>query len=148
MIAFNDRRSARPGISADKKTYKVSDNVTVKSPDGKPLAMKDLKGARQARAENRNATATPSKKETRANARGLKAANEPKKVPMENVSKTATRIFGVPTTSGKPKMVVPGSKKANKLQAKSDWSDRYEAKADAKYSAEMKKMKAQRETGK
>ena len=145
---WTDRRSARPGMSADSKSYKVSDNVTVKSPDGKKLAMKDLKGARQARAENRNATATPSKKEARANARGLKAANEPKKVPMENVSKIATRIFGQGTTAGKPKMVVPGSKKAQKLQAKSDWSDRYEAKADAKFSAEMKKMKAQREAGK
>jgi hypothetical protein len=64
-----------------------------------------------------------------------------KKVPMENVSKTATRIFGVPTTAGKPKMVVPGSKKANKLQAKSDWSDSYEKKANAKFDARMKKMK-------
>jgi hypothetical protein len=147
MIAFNDRRSARPGMSADKKSYKVSDNVTVKSPDGKKLAMKDLKGARQARAENRTAMADTSKKEAKANARGLKAANEPKKVPMENVSKTATRIFGVPTTAGKPKMVVPGSKKAAKLQAKSDWSDRYEAKIDAKFAAQNKKA-AQRETGK
>ena len=145
---WTDRRSARPGMSTDNMRYKVSDNVTVKSPDGKKLAMKDLKGARQARAENRNAEATPSKKEARANARGLKAANEPKKVPMENVSKIATRIFGQGTTAGKPKMVVPGSKKAKKLQAKSDWSDRYEAKADAKFSAEMKKMKAQREAGK
>jgi hypothetical protein len=148
MIAWNDRRSARPGMSADSKSYKVSDNVTVKSPDGKKLNSKSLKGARQARAENRDATATPSKKEARANARGLKAANEPKKVPMENVSKIATRIFGQGTTAGKPKMVVPGSKKAKRLQAKSDWSDRYEAKADAKYSAEMKKMKTQREAGK
>lgn len=151
MISFNDRRSKRPvgPMSADNKSYKVSDNVTVKSPpNGKKLDGKSLKGARQARAENRNATATPSKKEARANARGLKAANEPKKVPMENVSKIATRIFGQGTTAGKPKMVVPGSKKANKLQAKSDWSDRYEAKADAKFSAEMKKMKAQREAGK
>ena len=148
MIEFNDRRSARPGMSADKKSYKVSDNVTVKAPENTYLNPSSVKGARQALSENRKATATPSKKEAKANARGLKAANEPKKVPMENVSKIATRIFGQPTTAGKPKMVVPGSKKAKKLQAKSDWSDRYEAKADAKFSAEMKKMKAQRETGK
>jgi hypothetical protein len=38
-------------------------------------------------------------------------------------------------------MVVPGSKKATKLQAKSDWSDSYEKKANAKFDARMKKMK-------
>jgi len=65
-----------------------------------------------------------------------------KKVPMENVSKTATRIFGVPTTSGKPKMVEPGSKKAAKLKAKSDWSDAYEKKVDAKSKAKTAKLKA------
>jgi hypothetical protein len=143
-------------MSADRKSYKVSDNVTVKSPDGKPLdaaAKKgvkgaSLKGARQAVQQNREASAPSSRKESKANARGLKAANEPKKVPMENVSKTATRIFGVPTTAGKPKMVVPGSKKAAKLQAKSDWSDAYEKKIDSKFDAQMKKEKSRREAGK
>lgn len=63
------------------------------------------------------------------------------KVPMENISKTATRIFGVPTTKGrgKPKMVVPGSKKAAKLQAKSEWADAYDKKQEAKYSAKYGK---------
>jgi hypothetical protein len=78
----------------------------------------------------------------------IKYTPKNEKVSMKNVSKTATRIFGVPTTAGKPKMVVPGSKKAAKLQAKSDWSDRYEAKANAKFNAQMKKAKAQREAGK
>ena len=71
----------------------------------------------------------------------IKYTPQNEKVPMENVSKTATRIFGVPTTAGKPTMVVPGSKKAAKLQAKSDWSDSYEKKANAKFDARMKKMK-------
>ena len=44
----------------------------------------------------------------------------PQKVPMENISKLGTRLFGVPTVKGKgkPKMVVPGSKQAAKLKAK------------------------------
>ena len=141
MISWNDRRSSKPGMSADRKTYRVSDNVAVKSPDGKPLKGDSLKGARQAAKQNRETAATPSKAESRANARGLKAANEPKKVPMENVSKMATRIFGVPTTAGKPKMVVPGSKKEAKLKAKSEWADSYDKKASAKFDARMKQMK-------
>jgi len=143
MISWNDRRSARPGMSADKKSYKISDTVTVKSPDGKPLKGDIMKGARQARAENRTAAATPSKAESRANARGLKAANEPKKVPMENISKVATRVFGMSTTKGrgKPAMVVPGSKKEAKLKAKLEWADAYDKKRDASFDARMKKMK-------
>ena len=57
------------------------------------------------------------------------------KVPMENISKMGTRFFGTTTTrgTGKPKMVEPGSKKAAKLQKKSEWAKGYEAKQDAKY---------------
>ena len=132
-MMFNDRRG---------ESYKVSENVTVKSPKNKPFKPESLTGARQALYQNISAMpGKPSASESEANARGLKAANKPKKVPMENVSKTATRIFGVPTTAGKPKMVVPGSKKAAKLQAKSDWSDSYEKKANAKFDARMKKGK-------
>jgi len=143
MISWNDRRSARPSMSADRKTYRVSDNVAVKSPDGKPLKGDSLKGARQAAKQNREAAATPSKAESRANARGLKAANEPKKVPMENISKMATRVFGVSTVKGrgKPAMVVPGSKKEAKLKAKLEWADAYDKKRDASFDARMKKMK-------
>jgi hypothetical protein len=105
------------------------------------LSSSSLKGAAQAVRQNANSVTPTSKSEAKANARGLKSANEPKKVPMENVSKTATRIFGVPTTAGKPKMVVPGSKKADKLQAKSNWVDAYDKKSEAKYQARMKKDK-------
>jgi hypothetical protein len=132
-MKFNDRRG---------ESFQVSKNLTVKSPKNTPFKPELMTGARQALYQNISAMPfEPSASEAEANARGLKAANKPKKVPMENVSKTATRIFGVPTTSGKPKMVVPGSKKANKLQAKSDWSDSYEKKANAKFDARMKKMK-------
>jgi hypothetical protein len=143
MISWNDRRSSKPGMSADRKTYRVSDNVAVKSPDGKPLKGDSLKGARQAAKQNREAAATPSKAESRANARGLKAANEPKKVPVENISKVATRVFGMSTTKGrgKPAMVVPGSKKEAKLKAKLEWADAYDKKRDASFDARMKKMK-------
>ena len=152
MMFFNDRRTAKPtmapAMSEDRKSYKVSESVTVKAKRGKTLDGANLAGAAQAVQENVRAVTPATKGESKANARGLSAANEPKKVPMENVSKTATRIFGVPTTAGKPKMVVPGSKKAAKLQAKSDWSDAYEKKVDAKFDAQMKKEKARREAGK
>jgi len=140
-MEFNDRRNTKRSPFGRGESYKVSENVTVKSPNDEPLNRKSLKGARQALHQNIDAMPGEPSAAAVANARGLKAANKLKKVPMENVSKTATRIFGVPTTAGKPKMVVPGSKKANKLQAKSDWSDSYEKKANAKFDARMKKMK-------
>jgi hypothetical protein len=140
-MEFNDRRNLKRNPFGLNDNYKVSENVTVKSPNDEPFDRKSLTGARQALHQNISAMPMfePTASESKANARGLKAANKPKKVPMENVSKTATRIFGVPTTAGKPKMVVPGSKKAAKLQAKSDWSDSYEKKANAKFDARMKK---------
>ena len=71
------------------------------------------------------------------------------KVPMENISKMGTRFFGAATTkTNKPKMVVPGSKKAAKLQKKSEWARDYEAKSDAKYDARMKAARAKREANK
>jgi hypothetical protein len=146
----NDRRkkAAAPAMSADRKSYKVSDNVTVKAKRGRTLDASTLTGAAQARQENARTSAPTGAGSKTSNARGLKAANEIKKVPMENVSKTATRIFGVPTTAGKPKMVAPGSKKAAKLKAKSEWSDAYEKKIDAKFDAQMAKEKSRRESGK
>ena len=62
------------------------------------------------------------------------------KVPMENISKWGTRVFGEATTkTNKPKMVAPGSKKAAKLQKKSEWARNYEAKQEAKYQAKYGK---------
>ena len=67
-----------------------------------------------------------------------------KKVPVENISKPATRFFGVGTLKGrgKPKMVEPGSKKEAKLKAKSEWANAYEKKADAKSKAKTAALKA------
>jgi hypothetical protein len=165
----NDRRKkaatrqnaavARKGMDTWETGYTVSPDVKVlpakKSKGPRPSLRggsydvnTSLKGAADARIQNARLSATPSKSEAKANQRGLKAANEVKKVPMENVSKTATRIFGVPTTAGKPKMVAPGSKKAAKLKAKSEWSDAYEKKVDAKFNAQMEKEKSRRKSGK
>ena len=67
-----------------------------------------------------------------------------KKVPVENISKPATRFFGVGTLKGrgKPKMVEPGSKKEAKLKAKSEWANAYEKKVDAKSKAKTAALKA------
>jgi hypothetical protein len=67
-----------------------------------------------------------------------------KKVPVENISKPATRFFGVGTLKGrgKPKMVEPGSKKEAKLKAKSEWADAYEKKSAAKSKAKTAALKA------
>jgi hypothetical protein len=73
---------------------------------------------------------------------------EPKKlVPVENISKPATRFFGQATLKGrgKPKMVEPGSKKEAKLKAKISWAEEHEKKSGAKFDARMKSLK---ETGK
>lgn len=141
-MEFNDRRNTKRNPFGRGESYKVSENVTVKSSKDEPFDRKSLTGARQALHQNIDVMPGESSvSESKANARGLKAANEPKKVPMENVSKTATRIFGVPTTAGKPKMVVPGSKKAAKLQAKSAWANAYDKKASEKFNAKMKKGK-------
>lgn len=70
---------------------------------------------------------------------------EPKKlVPAENISKPATRFFGVATLKGrgKPKMVEPGSKKEAKLKAKVQWAEGYEKKSEAKYKAKTAALKA------
>ena len=135
---WTDRRSARPGMSTDNKSYKVSDNVTVKSPDGKKLAMKDLKGARQARAENRTAEATPSKKEAKANARGLKAANSDSQF---KVNKPMTRLFGGSVQVGKTVQAERGSKKEARLKKGQAWADSYSKKSEAKFKEQMKKGK-------
>ena len=120
-MIFNDRRKVKLS-NPDVDTYGE------KLPGGmKPRSMKDW----TARA---NVIAA-------AKGGSIKAMPKEDKVPMENISKTATRIFGVPTTKGrgKPKMVVPGSKKAAKLQAKSEWADAYDKKQEAKYSAKYGK---------
>lgn len=136
-------RAIRPG-GGDKpgsRTTKVSSSVTVKAKSGAPAKKSMLSGAEQARAQNARVLAKTSKTEAKANARGLKAANAPKKVKMDNVSKTATRVFGQITTAGKPKMVKVGSKKQARLTAKETWAKNYEAKSDAKFDAQMKKYK-------
>jgi hypothetical protein len=148
---WTDRRSARPGMSADRKSYKVSDNVTVKSPDGKPLDSKSLKGARQARAENRTAEATPSKSEAKANARGLKAANSDSQF---KVNKPMTRLFGGSMQVGKTVQAERGSKKEARLQKGQAWADSYSKKSSEKYDASIKKQaqkfaeKSKRKAGK
>ena len=75
-MMFNDRRKpvAAPAMSADGKSYKVSESVTVKAKRGKTLDGSSLAGA--ATAVRQNASVAPSsRRESRANARGLKAAN-------------------------------------------------------------------------
>jgi len=68
-------------------------------------------------------------------------------VPVENISKPATRFFGQPTLKGrgKPKMVEPGSKKEARLKSKVAWAEEHGKKSSAKFDAKMKKLK---ETGK
>jgi hypothetical protein len=140
-----DRRSAKPGMSADRKSYKVSDNVTVKSPDGKPLEGKTMSGARQARKQNRDAAAPVSKKETKANARGLKAANSDSQF---KVNKSMTRLFGGSMQVGKTVQAERGSKKEARLKKGQAWADSYSKKSGEKFDAQMKKAKTRREAGK
>lgn len=67
-----------------------------------------------------------------------------KKVPVENISKPATRFFGhaILKGTGKPKMVEPGSKKEAKLKAKVQWAENYEKKSTAKSAAKTAALKA------
>jgi len=142
MIPWNDRRTARPiakpAMSADRKSYTVSENVTVKSPDGKKLDSKSLRGARQARVENQDAQATPSKKEAKANARGLKAANSDSQF---KVNKPMTRLFGGSVQIGKTVQAERGSKKEARLKKGQAWADSYSKKSEAKFKEQMKKAK-------
>lgn len=137
------RPSAKPGMSADRKSYKVSDNVTVKSPDGKPLDSKSLKGARQARKEN--TPASVSRKEARANKRGLKAANSDAQF---KVNKPMTRLFGGSMQVGKTVQAERGSKKEARLKKGQAWADSYSKKSGEKFDAQMKKEAAKRKQGK
>ncbi len=77
----------------------------------------------------------------------IKAMPKKELVPVENISKPATRFFGQPTLKGrgKPKMVVPGSKKEARLKSKVAWAEEHGKKSSAKFDAKMKKLK---ETGK
>jgi hypothetical protein len=128
----------KPGMSTDRKSYKVSDNVTVKSPDGKPLEGKTMSGARQARKQNRDAEATPSKKEAKANKRGLKAANSDAQF---KVNKPMTRLFGGSMQVGKTVQAPRGSKKEARLKKGQEWADSYSKKSEAKFKEQMKKAK-------
>jgi hypothetical protein len=74
----------RKGLSRDHDSYKVSENVKVVTPAGKDFLThnaKDAKGlgkgAAAARVQNAKLAAPVSKSESKANARGLKAANAP-----------------------------------------------------------------------
>lgn len=127
----------KPGMSADRKSYKVSDNVTVKSPDGKPLDSKSLRGARQARKENTAAETPASKKETKANKRGLKAANSDAQF---KVNKPMTRLFGGSMQVGKTVQAERGSKKEARLKKGQAWADSYSKKSSEKYDASVKKQ--------
>ena len=137
-MEFNDRRSARPGMSADKKSYKISDNVTVTAPENAYLNASSVKGASQAREENRKATATPSKKEAKANKRGLKAANSDSQF---KVNKPMTRLFGGSMQVGKTVQAERGSKKEARLKKGQAWADSYSKKSEAKFKEQMKKGK-------
>jgi hypothetical protein len=83
-----DKVTARRGLSSN-SSYKVSSDVTVvRGKEKKPLLTTEgkynnLGGAAQARVQNSRSSATPSKSEAKANARGLKAANSPKRKPMK-----------------------------------------------------------------
>jgi hypothetical protein len=125
------------GDKPGSRSVKVSSSVTVRAKKGSPL--KPSPGAEQARAQNARVLSKTTKAEAKANARGLKGANAPAKaktVKMDNISKTATRIFGQTTTKGKPKSVKVGSKKEARLTAKETWAKNFEAKSDAKYEAQ------------
>jgi hypothetical protein len=78
-MMFNDRRTAKPtmapAMSEDRKSYKVSESVTVKAKRGKTLDAANLEGAAQARQENARTSAPTGAGSKTSNARGLKAAN-------------------------------------------------------------------------
>jgi hypothetical protein len=86
IIYKKEKPSMKPAMSTDRKSYQVSKNVTVLgqgNPKGgmgrEQIDSRDLKGAAQAVRQNVNAVTPVSKSEAKANARGLKAANTPKK---------------------------------------------------------------------
>ncbi len=61
------------------RTYKVSENVTVKAKKGAPSKPSMLKGAEQARAQNAKSLAKPSKKDVKKSAKALEASGKPSK---------------------------------------------------------------------
>jgi hypothetical protein len=165
---FNDRRKkatayregavVRKGLGRDHESYTVSDNVKVVTPAGKDFLThnpKDakglLQGAAQARVQNSRSSATPSKSETKANARGLKAANSD---PQFKVNKPMTRLFGGSMQVGKTVQAERGSKKEARLQKGQAWADSYSKKSSEKFDASTKKQaqkfaeKAKRKAGK
>ena len=90
----------KPAMSNNRRSYKVSENVTVKAIKGTPvrsdqgsgLGDRDVKGAAQAVRQNVKAATPMSKAEAKANARGLKAANGPKK-PSALSQKIAKKMY-------------------------------------------------------
>jgi hypothetical protein len=107
IIYKKEKPSMSPAMSTDRKSYKVSENVTVKArKDGMskvagfegPGPM--LKGAAQAVRQNVRAATPMSKSESKANARGLKAANASKKSPSALSQKIAKKMY----PAGVPKM--------------------------------------------
>ena len=86
-------KNEKPAMSTGRDSYRVSENVTVKAKKGTPgLSSSSLKGAAQAVRQNVKAATPPSKKEIKANARGLKAANGPKP-PSDLSKKIAKKVF-------------------------------------------------------
>jgi hypothetical protein len=87
QTARKDAIAGRKGMSRDHDSYTVSKNVKVVLPAGKdfltspPKGMKSAPnlggGAHQARVQNDKMSRPASKSESKANARGLKAANAP-----------------------------------------------------------------------
>ena len=93
--AYRDGAVARKGLGRDHESYTVSENVKVVRPAGKdflthnPTDAKGLdKGAVQARVQNARSSATPSKSEAKATARGLKAAQGGRKISDKKAMKT------------------------------------------------------------
>jgi hypothetical protein len=109
IIYKKEKPSMKPAMSEDGKSYQVSKNVTVRGSAKMSLAgstsrgkidPRDLKGAAQAVRQNVNAVTPISKSEAKANARGLKAANAPKKSPSALSQKIAKKMY----PAGVPKM--------------------------------------------
>jgi hypothetical protein len=85
--AYKEGAVRRSGLGRDHESYTVSKSVKVVLPKGKDFLThnpKDakglLQGASDARVQNAKTSAPTSKKTSRANARGLKAANTPKRM--------------------------------------------------------------------
>ena len=136
----------KPAMSTDRKSYQVSENVTVKAKKGTPgLSSSSLNGASQAVRQNANAATPTSKSESKANARGLKAANSDSQF---KVNKPMTRLLGGSMQVGKTVQAVRGSKKEARLKKGQEWADSHSKKSSAKYAASMQKEKARREAGK